>query len=43
VKEQQSARDMVIRDKARTMLYKEPGKDVHLGRSTGGNWNATTA
>jgi hypothetical protein len=43
VKEHHSARDMVVRDKARIMLYKESGKDVRLGRSVRGNWNATTA
>jgi hypothetical protein len=32
------ARDKVIRDQARTMLYMEPREDEHSGRDIGQNW-----
>jgi hypothetical protein len=35
------ARDMVVRDQAGTMLYKEPVKDECLGRDIRQNWNAS--
>jgi hypothetical protein len=35
VQEWQIARDTVVRDMARTVLYEEPGKDRHSGGDNG--------
>jgi hypothetical protein len=41
MQEWHSARDTVIRDKAKITVYKEPGKDRHSGRGVRCNRNAT--